>query len=99
MIDFAKLVMLVGPRFKRLRSERGDREHLARVKAARAKRTHPKRHATNQERSQQDRERAKQLAQEAQARNDEIAAFKREVAAYWRGERDNYPRRREAESL
>lgn len=91
MIDFAKLQMLVGPRFRRLFGERNDRERLASVKAARGKRTHPKRHATNQERSHADTQRAAKLAREAKDRDDRIHSLKREVAAYWRGEREDYP--------
>lgn len=48
---FSKLPMLIGPRFKRLIGERGDRERLAALKHQRSKRIHPKRHSVNRERS------------------------------------------------
>jgi hypothetical protein len=92
MIDFSKLTMLVGPRFKRLRAERGDREKLARAHMRRAK--GPKNHSTNKERSHDARAKAARISKEIAARSDALEAFKNEVRAYWRGERDTYPQSR-----
>jgi hypothetical protein len=88
---FSKLPMLIGPRFKRLIGERGDRERLAALKHQRSKRIHPKRHSVNRERSFQERqkaeEHAKYLANDAEKRT----SYKRSVRAYWIGERDSHP--------
>jgi hypothetical protein len=88
-IDWDNLPTLIGPRFKRLRSERFDRERLAANKHAKRKR--PKNHATNQERSFIERERAAQAVRDSANRAVQWRGFKDRVRAYWLGEIEDYP--------
>lgn len=90
-VDFSKLSMMVGPRFKRVQRERMDRERLAATKhAKRAK--GPKNHATNKERSYVERMKAAEVKEKMQDRKDAWIIMREKIRAYWRGEIDNYPR-------
>lgn len=89
MIDFANLPMLIGPRFKRLLSERSDREKLAHSHMRRAK--GPKNHATNRERSRDDRRKAA-VAKRADLEFEAIRSdYLEKVRAFWRGDLDVHP--------
>lgn len=88
-IDWSRLPVLIGPRFKRLKAERGDRERLAATKHAKRKR--PKNHATNKERSHLERARAAEVARAAADKRSKWLVLREQLRAYWRGEREDYP--------
>lgn len=89
-IDFSKLPTLIGPRFQRIRTERFDRERLARVKHANRKR--PKNHSTNRERAHLAIARAAETRKYIEDKKAAWVTLREQIRAYWRGERDNYPR-------
>jgi|GEM_PF-3795262 len=90
MIDFSKLTMMVGPRFRQTKAQRDDREKLARSHMRRAK--GHKNHSTNKERSQHERARAKAVKKLIAQREAELSSYRQAVKAYWAGDAEEHPR-------
>lgn len=91
MIDFATLPTLVGPRRKRVLSERYDRERLANIKFVKRKRNHPKRHSVKKEEAAVKRSRTKQRRERLERQTEARAAYLTAVRAYWNGDRAEHP--------
>lgn len=89
MIDFAKLSMLIGPMFRQRKSERDNRERLARANMKRAK--GPKKHSTNKERSFIDRRNAAHAKRAVADHVAELQGYREQVRAYWSGNREEHP--------
>lgn len=78
---------MIGPRRKRILSERGDRERLLRTRPAKG----PKKHSVNRERSREEAGRVRRGRHVASVKLRLLQSYRDAVAAFWRGDIDDHP--------